>query len=172
MANSNPFWDEVKRIGWLNYVPQSQHEELFRQIEQNLEGDDPGLTWMALVQGTFEPGSDPIDEVVAMLKDISNGKFVPTNIQIEPRPRDNLIAVSFDHAGKRFSEVLADESDLDWFTSLLGLANTAVESTGINERFIQLPAVDFVNLVFVSPTVHEAAVKAKLLPADDMMPED
>ena len=46
-------------------------------------------------------------------------------------------------------------------------------ASDVEERFIELPPMAFANIVFVPPSVHQAAVKARLIPREiAISPED
>lgn len=172
------YWQKLKKIGWLDYLPQEMHAEVRKQLKQNLS-DDPQLAFLALTQGGFDiecimdAGTDELSYAAALrdLAEVSRGVFEPTQIEDAFVKRRRAIQVSFRHGRKKYSCIVPYDNDYFDMT-VLELVNRALAESDVKQRFIVLPDVDqFVNLVFVPPQVYAAAVREKLVPSQDELSE-
>lgn len=169
------YWQKLKKIGWLDFLPQDKHDEVRKQLKQNLSDEDPDYAFLALAQGGFDIEcimgvGDSLSYAAALkeLAELSGGVFRPTQIKDEFVNRKRGIKVSFHHGRKQYSCTVPYESD-HFDMTVLELANQALTDSDVKQRFIALPQADqFVNLVFVPPSVYEAAVREKLIPTPEM----
>lgn len=169
------FWAKLNRIGWLDYVPEATRPTLRAQIKKGL-ATDPDTIHLALNRAAFD--AECIDEpgvyckILKQLADESGSLFHPTKLEEEDVALGKGrygIKVSFRHEGKQFSVTVPHHND--WFdVAVLDLVNQALEASGVEERFIILPAdSQILFLALVPREVYEHAVAEKLIPT---LPED
>jgi tetratricopeptide (TPR) repeat protein len=167
-VNAKTYWQKLKKIGWLDYLPEDLHDDVRSQLETNLKDkEEPQFVCMALALGGFEAGSTDGKSVLQELARASRGVFRPTRINITPVKKDPPFELSIQHDKKKFSCLISSEFDnlpSPDYENILNLANQSLKATAAQERFFALPVVDvFFNLVFVPPSVYKAAVKEKLI---------
>jgi hypothetical protein len=80
--NAKAFWQKLRKIGWLDYVPPEQHDELRAQIETNLAGKDGAFVYLALAQGAFEARKTDAKRLLRELARVSGGKFTPKKVKV------------------------------------------------------------------------------------------
>ena len=157
------FWQRLKKIGWLDYLPEDSHEEVRGQLKKNLQKPNSKWAFLALAQGGFDVEINSYKDVLEGLAQASRGIFHPTQIKELWLKKEDADKISFQHNSQDFSCTVPHAG---WFDlKVLELVNQALEISGTTQRFIPLPAADqFLTLVFVPPSVYEAAVKEKLIP--------
>lgn len=168
------YWEKLKKIGWLEYIPKSLQAEIRARFKKNYK-TDPTRAHLSLNQTGFDSeciegiGSNngcSYHDVLKQLAKDSGGVFHPTHIKDEfvKHGRTRSINVSFRHDRTTYA---CNVPDSDYFDmSVLDLVNEALEASGRDERFIVVPSDDqLVFIVIVPPEVYERAVDAKLIPA-------
>lgn len=165
------YWQTLRKIGWLKCVSKSQQQKI-RDSLKKTRGANPEWAYLCLNQTAFdtecidEPGS--YRRVLKSLARDSNGLFCPTHIKEEDvtlGKRRYAIKVSFRHDGESFSVTVPHEGD-HFEMSVLDLVNEALETSGIRERFVELPPVDqCAFLALIPPEIYDKAVAQKLIPA-------
>jgi tetratricopeptide (TPR) repeat protein len=165
------YWQKLERVGWLDFLPIELHEEVRTQLEINLKNSkQPQMVCAALAQGGFEAGCTDGIRVIASIAQASSGAFQPTNITIQPTNSDSAFELSFMLSKKKYRCLISSDSEFlshKDYDAILEAVNLSLNSTDVKQRFFVLPLVDVFNLlVFVPPSVYDAAVKAKLIPRE------
>jgi len=167
--NAKSYWQKLQKVGWLDYVPKDQHEEIRALIQKNLNGANPDMVSAALARAVFEAGKTDYKDVLQELTDASGGLFRPTK-KAAKVTKTPPVEVSFQHEGKRYSCFVSSESERlqeTDYANLVAAANQALASAGADERFFILPLADvFISVVFVPPSIYKAAEKANLIPRE------
>jgi hypothetical protein len=173
-------WAVLERIGWLAYVPVADQADLRDRLTRCC-AEDLKYAFLALGRLGFdgecimgEGGPDEPLSYYALLQDfarVSGGLFRPVKIVDRVDWERRTTSVSFAHNGLeyRYYRPVA----MDWFQEgVLDLVNRALKDSGAKERFIPLPAVDQCwSIAFVPPAVYKRAVRAGLIPTQEMVNE-
>ena len=173
------YWAGLERVGWLAYIPASEQAELRERIARSCCAENPKYTFLTLHRLDFdgecimgEGGPDEPLSYYHKLQDfarVSNGKFRPVRIVDRVDWERRTTSVSFAHNG--FEYRFFAPTATDWFLEgVLDLVNQALKRCGAKERFMPLPAVDqCYAIAFVPPAVYRKAVRAGLIPTQEMV---
>ena len=151
------YWSKLNSIGWLKYLPESTHSEVFETIKKNLASTINSCPHVALVRAVFEYDELP-EDIINNLASASNNIFQPIDVTVENGK------LSFTHKKKLYSiDIQKVES---WVgEAVIKTANQALADARCAARFILLSDTpDLAGVVFVPPAIFEKAKKAKLIP--------
>lgn len=168
--NEAEYWEKLGEIGWLEHLSDRERKQIRSTLKKNLMAKDRrDWAFLALTQGGFDAEDIDYPRELAHLAAMSRNLFKPT--AISEKVVSGKRAISFLHNNKSYRVIVADNG---WFDdAFLDTANRALEQSRAKERFIVLPAVDqFVNLVFVPTKVYDAAVREKLIPREEDLPDE
>jgi hypothetical protein len=167
------YWRKLKRIGWLNDLADEEMVEIRVTLKKGFESDtDPIFAFLALSRFAFDSEGFSFErryiDTIKIFAENSNRAFTPTRIQ--ETCKDSKKRVAFTHNGKRYACVI---DILDWFDdAILDLINQAMEDTGVEKRFITLPAADQIaSFVCVPPKIYEKAISTGLIPTQRNLDE-
>ena len=173
--SAEEYWQKLVDSEWIAGIPDDEQFALRSRVEKAFSRDDPiGIfyTYCALTTVCFDaeciegigPGEFSYCGVLHLLAENSYGKFNPTNIIDELDVDKQTARVSFQHRGKRFYCEVPWHSD--WFDiKVIDLVNKALEASGTDARFIELPTVDQnIYLVLISNVAFEKAVELGVIP--------
>lgn len=151
------YWSKLNSIGWLKYLPESTHSEVFETIKKNLATTINSCPHVALVRAVFEYDELPKD-ILNNLASASNNIFEPIDVTVEKG------TLSFTHKKKRYSIDIQEVES--WVgEAVIKTANQALADARCAPRFILLSDTpDLAGVVFVPPAIFEKAKKAKLVP--------
>jgi hypothetical protein len=160
--NARTYWQKLRSIGWLKYVPEAEHDELRTQLEKNLQKKDAWDAHAALAQVAFE--DDPVEDVLKELAEASRGIFHPT--KVKAIHGEDFVELSFTHGSKPYSARIPNIVDQDRVEGVMELANQALAENDADQLFLILPGTpDFVCGVLVPPDVFAKAQAGGLIPS-------
>ncbi len=154
------YWEHLREIGWLDYVPEEQRDDVRNTLARNL-AERPLDAQVALAHAAFE--DDPPDDILKELAAVSQGRFVPTEIVVKHGGQSTLF--EFVHGGRRYKGKIPAAAE--WSGSrVMEKANQALADSEVAERFIELPGgSDFILVVCIPPPIYAKAQAAGLIPS-------
>lgn len=169
IKESKSYWIALKKVGWLDYVPASEHKSLRESIETAIKHHGIKFAFLGLTHLSFDFecifDDDSYPTLVSDFASFSRSQFNPKNVRSHRDSKNKKKRlVQFSVGRKRYSltvDFAGDYAD----ESIIDLVNTALADSGSQYRYQNLPAVDQCGyLTFVPHAIYEAAVKIGVIP--------
>jgi hypothetical protein len=159
-VNATTYWNKLKKTGWLNHLPATEHAEIKEQVARNL-ADEPQQAYAALAQGIIDAGESSPAEILRILAESSDSLFEPAGVAEAASAK--TVRLSFQCERAAFAGEFSDDPSTV-IDETVALANHSLAQMGRAERFAILDFSDGGLVVLVPPAVLQKARKAKLIP--------
>jgi hypothetical protein len=162
------YWQRLEATGWFTGAPHRREATREHLREAFRDPVERHRVHHALWQEEFDYDSFdlPYRQVLEELETLSGGRFRPKSIQEKAKKREEAIALTFEHGGKRYSTTVAADGMFD--KQVLWIANQALADAGEPCRFAKIPPGampdGIIRLAFTTPEAYGKAVAEGLLP--------
>ncbi len=176
MLTWHELWDGLAKSGWLSDLGQDRAEQLKAELEESEDSETDHL-WTRLADLSFdvecifesEEGVGPYVSILEKYAASSRDLFHPSDLEDELDPLERTARIAFEHDGRRYSCEVPWHDDF-FRDEVHDLVNEALADSGIEQRFVFLPADESGDLLLalIRPEVLARAVQMGLLPESDL----
>ena len=146
MLTWHELWDGLAKSGWLSDLGRERSQELKTKLESS-EDSDSDLMWSRLADLSFavacifeaKEGKGPYESILESYAAASRDLFHPCDLEDELDPVGRRARISFEHDGRSYTCAVPWQDDF-FRDEVHDLINEALADSGIEQRFVFLPA--------------------------------